>query len=354
MRRLLAPLASAAVLLTGVSCRTANEPNSAVKDDPQTTTRAAQLYRFDAWMDVIRDALSRAEGETPNDVADKLISGPQRIASYNLQALGRLYGSEEEQFKQIRDDFKDMEDGIGTYDKWNNVLKKAQASGASAEVLAKLKNKRKKALDDLTTMLTEGAWLPPSGQDSRLDVTQAFLDGFAWKSYDDDRALMLQKLLKELKQIKSTAYDMTKLEEGDGLHELRRDWKWIAIEERVLNGMVTFRPNNQECPVPAYQDLVNQPIANSKYAKLPLAATETNPCLISQCLYLGLAQLIEDLGALKDKAEEILNTQADGQDSDAVPEEIRAEAEGVYARLVATDLAGQMANELAQCQTAPQ
>lgn len=352
MLRTLAPLAFAGFVL--VSCRTSNEPSSEVKDETTPSgERAAQLYRFDPWLKTIGEALDVSQGQSPADVADELISGPQRIASYNLQALGRLYGSESEQFKQIRDDFKDMEDGIGTFDKWNNVLKKAQSSGASQEVITKLRNKRKKALDDLTTMLTEGAWIPAEGQDSRLDVTQGFLDGFSWRSYDADRELMLKKLQKELKGIKETTYDMKKLEEGDGLHELRRDWKWIAIEMRVLNGMVTFRPNAQVCPVAAYQDLVNQPVAQSKYAKLPREVTEVNPCLISQCLYVGLAQLIEDLGALKDKAETILNSQPGGDELDEVPEEIRAEAEAVYQAVVANDLAGQFSNELAQCQPAP-
>ena len=160
-------------------------------------------------------------------------------------------------------------------------------------MLAKLKQKRGAALDDVKALLDDRQWFRPDDGSARLAKMQRHLDDYAWPKYKKDRAAMLAKLVDELKKIKKTDYQFKHLEQGNGLHELRRDLKWIAIEMRVLNGMIVFEKHNDQCPIDAYADLINQPVATSKYSALPPSNTERDVCKIPQCLYLGVADLIE-------------------------------------------------------------
>ena len=158
---------------------------------------------------------------------------------------------------------------------------------------------------------------------------------------------MLSQLRDQLKGVKDTEFDLSVLEEGNGLHELRREIRWFLIEARVLNGLVGFRAASAGCPVPSLADLVNQPIADSKYSQLPGSPTETAPCLVSRCIYLALADAVEEIGKLKDEAEALNND--GGVPTDRVPEGLRARADGVYRGLRDTNALGILRDELAEC-----
>lgn len=57
-------------------------------------------------------------------------------------------------------------------------------------------------------------------------------------------------------------------------------------------------------PVPFYEALLRNPIADSKYAVMPDPARE-EPIFVSKSLYLGFIRAIAELGALKDEGEKI-------------------------------------------------
>ena len=59
---------------------------------------------------------------------------------------------------------------------------------------------------------------------------------------------MAKRLGNQLSRIARTEFDLSKLEEGNGLHELRRELRWFLIEVQVLNGLVQFKPGRR-CPI---------------------------------------------------------------------------------------------------------
>lgn len=346
-------------LLFGISfasaCKTGgtDDAGSAVKAGGAPVTaensdRPAQLYRFDPWMDALRKAIE-SEGATPDSVADQIVQGPSRIAAFNLQGLCRIYGDADDMFGKMRDDFKDLEDVIGQWDKYNNVLDKAKSSNKSQAIVAKLEAKREEASQEIQRLMVDRKWVRDDGGETRLQKIQRHLDEYDWKKYKKDREDVLKYLIKELKAIDDTKYKFKHLEEGNGLHELRRDMRWVSIEMRITNGLITFEKNPQKCPSKAYQDLVNQPIAQSKYSQLPPSPTETDTCKIPQCLYLGMAEMIEEIGAIKDDVEADVNSKDDGEASDEVPAKYRDQVEKLYKKMTDNKLVGLLKDELKKC-----
>jgi hypothetical protein len=139
-----------------------------------------------------------------------------------------------------------------------------------------------------------------------------------------------------------TQYDLSHLEEGKGLHELRRELRWFLIKARVLNGMVTFKQGEQ-CPIAHYGKLGTMPIASSKYSQLVPPSLEITPCSISRCLFLGLVDMTEELGSAKDAAEQR------NINSDLVPQSMREKAERKYGDMIRFRLIDSTVSELKTC-----
>lgn len=326
-------------------------PAASLAQEPGT----AQLARFAPWMKTL-DQLLRSD-TSPQKVADRLLESQARVAAFNLQALGKLYSDEDKLFDRLRSEFKNLEDAIGEFDKWRKIyekyVEKLQESGHSpAEVKEKSDPYRKKAEQarrDFTKMLVDDRWVVPAGSDdgtSRLRaIWKSLQKDVQWLDYMKDRELMLGVLAKQLKKVDQTEFDFSRLEEGDGLHEFRRELRWFTIEARVLNGMLQFRPNPNACPIDRFAALVHDKnLTSGKYSTLPSSATEISPCLVSQCLFLAVVKMVEDVGELKDKAERITKGE-----TDEVPAEIRKKAEKIYSAMKESELLPTFRDELKTC-----
>lgn len=303
-----------------------------------------QRARFEPWLSVLRPALLAPKHA--GKAADALLAdGASRVAAFELQALGKIYEQSDKDFKDLRKAFKEIEDGIGDVDKWDKILKKSKKSGAPASELAKLQARVTQARTNFVALLGSKGWVKLDGK-SRLAQIEEFLAEYDWSSAEKDRGEVVEVLRDQLKNVEETKYDMSILEHGDGLHELRRELRWFLIQARVLNGAV--RHSDDTCPVPALEKLLKLPIAQSKYAELPGSALEKQPCWISSCLFVALVKQVEDLGEIKDEAETLVN-RGGSEASDQVPPALRARAQASYDALLESQALGKLRAELKAC-----
>lgn len=339
LRTIAAAVTSLAIAVTAAGCSSGEDASSGTTDDDLGES-TAPLARFAPYLKTLKTTLE--SGRPTEEIASSLLQSG-RPAAFSLQALCRVYGKADPKFKEMRDDFKGLEDGIGAYDKWNGIYQEAVSQHRDAATLERLKAQRDQALTQFTKLLTDKQWLTTGGAKNRIQMTQEFLDGFDWKTRADDRKLVLKQLIDELEDIKATTYDMKILEYGDGIHELRRDIRWVLIEELALNGMITVKEG--ECPIPAYASIPS----DGRYGALRSSPTEPNPCQVSACLVYAAAKTVSDLGDLKDQAETQVNINGD---SDVVPEPLQAPAKAIYDGIVQNDLVGQYATQLRACKDA--
>lgn len=323
-------------ILTVTTCKSTDDLKSTLKAD---VNGAAQMQRFQVWIDVLKKALP--PGASVDKAVDELLGGQNRVAAFNLQALGRLYENDDRLFKSLRSRFKELEDSIGEYNKWLEISDAAARRRAGRDEVRSLESKKIQAKESLKELLQRGNWVAPPGK-SELEKIEANLKSFRWVSYEADKQNMLKQLIKQLKKVGETQYDLSHLEEGKGLHELRRELRWFLIKARVLNGMVTFKQGEQ-CPIAHYGKLGTMPIASSKYSQLVPSSLEITPCSISRCLFLGLVDMTEELGSAKDAAEQR------NINSDLVPQSMREKAERKYGDMIRLRLIDATVSELKTC-----
>ena len=330
-----------ALAISTVSCRSTSVSNASLSSDkqravqsPNQAAKIPQIVRFAVWLDVLDKDMA---GMTPEASAEKLVAGSARSGVFNLQGLARLYSDTDPKFDKARKRFKALEDGIGAYIKWDDLLEKAKKNKSADGVLKKLNSKRAAAKEALEKVLVSEKYIPKDGGPGYLTEFRAFLYAFPWKTVDEDRKIMLSTLSAQLEEIKSTSYDFTHLENGNGIHEFRRKLRWFSMEARALNGLVVLKPIAEGCPVEAYKDLPTSEYAKSKYGVLPSSAIEADPVPLTPCLYVKIAAEIARIGAIKDGVEEVdNNTEAEASDGASHKEQdaVRAVLEEMLSKKV--------------------
>jgi len=265
----------------------------------------AQVARFFRWTKVLKEALP--PGVSAAAARKNLVAGENRAAAFNLQVLGQLYEKESKFFAELRRDFKDLHEAI--------VAAKKQPKTAGKK---------------LEALLVKKDWLA-KGEARKLDKTERLLVEYDWRSYEDDKATMLQALTHQLDKTGSTDFNLARLEQGNGIAELHRELRWFTTATKVLNGLVQYKPEGK-CPVEAYGGLSDQAVASSPAAELEGSEYEIDPCLISRCLFLATVNLGDELA----KAE-------------AAPAAPRGKINLLYAQSKKTRLAVALADELKSC-----
>lgn len=332
--KLLSFLFLSGLLLTG--CRTNGSGDGSEILAAETGVDTWQYKRFGQWIDILETAFRAADGD--ETVAAKgMLGGNVRIASFNLQALGRLYTNLDPVFTEFQDDFKKLEDGVGKVDMWTKV-------GDTV--------KRQEAFDGLVNLLKKKAWVKKKFKESRLAEHKEFLKKYVWMSYKKDRKALVDQLRAQVQSIMIKTYDMALLEdegtgaaEVHGVHELRRELRWYLIETRVLNGMVQFRDSDNNCPVSFYQDLPTTYQGDPKYTTLPPNEPKDKACLVARCLFLAVNKQVDALGKVKDAAE----GDAMARQTNRVPPALQLAAQQVFDEITLQNLTTAIDTDFSQC-----
>ena len=300
-----------------------------------TAQPARQIARFTVWLDLLdKDLL----GLTPEEAPDRLVASKSRAITFNIQALGRLYASEDPAFERIRNKFKRLEDDIGTYQKWVDLDNDGREKGVSEVVQTRLTANRDAARIVLVNTLIANQFITVDSQSVPYNQElRTFLKNYPWKDAVSDRNMIMNKFIAELEKIRTTTYDFNKLEASRGVHDFRKDLRWISMETRGLNGLVTLKPRETACPIDVYANVPFTSIASTKYAVLPASANEPDTVTLTPCLYVQIARLVEDVNQVKARAE-LDDNLAEGESTDLVAPEEAAKVQAMLDTALSTQL----------------
>ena len=285
------------------------------------------------------------------EMAETLVE-KARIAAFNLQALGRIYSDQDKKFKKIRKDFKQLEDTIGAFKMRKEVLEEALESEVSKKKIKHLTKDKDEAKNNLIKLLVDKSWIATkkSKSKTRIEKYEHFIAKYSWGSSEDDQNYVVNHLYKQLQNVQDTPFDLTRLEgdNNEGLHELRRELRWFLMETKALKGGVQFKKEENNCPIEQYEELVDMPIASSKYGVIPVEEGIVNPCYISQCLYLGVVEAVDKLGNVKDEVEAYLHLNTNVI-FDTVPQSFRPRLTKIADKLSETNLLSVLDDQLNSC-----
>ncbi len=239
---------------------------------------------------------------------DALLKNDARTHLFMLQSLVRLYAPQaktkahDKRLTQV----KELEDALGTCGYCDDMIAMATSARASPAVLQLLRGNATAARADAEVVLQAG-WRIADGSSRRLKKLVehfASLDTMSGHIGDEDRdaSFVRNQLRGHLRDVDEADYDMDDLEEG--IHELRRQLRWIPITLMALDGLVVLDAATD--PIAELTALKRSASATSRFGVLPTSAREMHCIKWSQSLFLELSRTIDVLGAIKDRGQRIV------------------------------------------------
>lgn len=250
--------------------------------------------------------------------AETLRRANVRAHAYSLQSLGRLYADypvkDVAKFAEVaRDRAKDLEDLLGAYDK---------------HVALRHSSKAEKAARELMRAIGDERWIDWSGRSPALNDLRKRLVSVRWLPPAQDRRYALDRIAGQADEILGERYDMRRLEKK-GLHELRRDLRWILLSIQALEGDVVASPK-KACPQPR---LFFTAGIHARFMP-PAVSSDPNACVISQCLAGEITGAVGLFGKLKDQAEALSDRDPRLEKADLTAPAIATAAHSMYATLL--------------------
>ncbi|MEZ0310868.1 MAG: hypothetical protein ACAI38_03800, partial [Myxococcota bacterium] len=278
---------------------------------------AVQPDRYPRAVQRILDTVNRAAGlvlipKATSRLLLKADNAKARTAIFAVESLMRgLEDRFDGRYKPERELAKSLEDGLGhLVDAQTNhsLMQRLGQRDLRAYWAAIMREKRR----DLRTLLrTE--WLPrTAGADkgfghlanavkNEKHLVVAEKDGHVL-SAEEDCAANAKMLRREAKQLfeKEGEFDFTDV---DSIHELRRTCRWFAIAARALNGAVLLVDGGEPKRFTHY---LTDPASKGEFADLPKSDRECQPVRVSRALWIGIGDVIDKLGKIKDEGEQYL------------------------------------------------
>lgn len=245
----------------------------------------------------IRDLQRSLKQKDPEEVLNLLIQNGNRSDLFELEALLRVYESEYPETLSgfLEDHIKPFEDELGRWVDIREAIAFSEKVKAPKEVLAFLKGKEESSKDNLKKFLQEQNLIGEDSESSPLKKLQEELEETDWSKKKRDRKTVLKAFIKLLKQIENKNYDLKLLE--DGVHELRREVRWLPIYLRSFNDL--FKLDDRSLPEAKLEK--DDPIYQSPYSKLPRVADPVSfPILFPRLGFLAVNKVVEGLGKAKE------------------------------------------------------
>ncbi len=236
-----------------------------------------------------------------------LYKSSARSVLFYLEALCRLYKNmhNRNRFEKLLDDFKSLEDQLGKIDYYDAFIKEftAQKNFPNA-LLNNLKEHYNSELKKLEEILCEKQWIDK--EKTKLGIIQKKLKDASWKSTKKDSKEIAKIIIKDIDEIesdyKSEKLNFKTLE--NGVHEYRRQIRWISIYAQVLDGLIQLKASDK--PLPELDRYLTPEILNSPFNILPKEKEGLKPIYIELGYFYALSWLVSESGKLKDEGLRII------------------------------------------------
>jgi len=242
--------------------------------------------------------------DDPVALAESILRKELRSTLFYLEGILKLYRHGYEQaLEQPYQVTKSLEDALGAWGAALHLVELARRVGLPEPALHWCETQASLAKSEVVGQL-RAHWLPLP--DGTIGIFRALCDALValdFAGYSTDRRRLIRELRSWLQKVADTPLDMYVLQGNHGLHELRRQLRWIPIFAVSLDGLVVT--SDKRNPVKAYRSLLTSEVARSPYARLPEPIREDKPIKISRSLFLAATDLIAQLGELKDAAEDV-------------------------------------------------
>lgn len=280
----------------------ATRDETAERDETPERDRGARLgrprERFVTWLARLQPAFTSTDATT---LAEALHTGDVRLTIFYLEGLLKLYVGRYPELRSVFERVKALEDAMGAMGAARQLTELVTKLPVAPETV-RWCEQQQVAIGQRVVDLLAKDWLPNAeGKVPLFAELLATLAGLTFDGYRKDRKRVIAEIRRRLEKLEDTSLDMFELQGNRGLHELRRQLRWIPIYCVALDGLIQTDPTTH--PIEAYAELLDSEIAKSPYARLPEPTREDKPVVVSFSLFLANTRFIAELGKLKDAGE---------------------------------------------------
>ncbi len=263
------------------------------------------LSRFLFFLEKIKTILEKAESaQSPALVA---YTEDMRTPLFMLEGLSRLYKKihPHQKLKKLNEIFKDLEDRLGAIDYYDSFAKEfANEKRIPEAITIYLENKTLEKVEELNDDLKKNKWIGKNK--NRLSKITKDLEKINWLSEKEDTAAVLNVYKKDIDKIigkyKIPNFQFTDIE--NGVHEFRRQLRWLSIYPQALRGLIQLKSN---ADVPDFLNKYLTPeILSSLYNIMPDGSGLQEHIFLNNNYYYAISWMIAELGKLKDSGLKIV------------------------------------------------
>lgn len=239
--------------------------------------------------------------------AQILFQSNTRAPMFMLQGLARVYGKldlDDKLFARIRLESKIVEDALGLIDFWTALTKQCQAWSLPAGVAQLARERTIDATGRAWAWIQSQDWIACRYHDGNDLLPVKFakkLKAVDWLSPAKEAKALRKWLMKDLKSLHHTILELDLTHIEDGLHEARREVRWISIYFGAMEG--AFVLDKEAAPPEDWERYLTPAIINNPFNQLPEPEADDVPIIIPAPLLYALSYLIEQLGIIKDSAQ---------------------------------------------------
>ncbi len=257
------------------------------------------LHRFQVYLAKLDQIFNSLPSS--GDRALMLYQSPARQYLFYLEALTHIYKllHNHKRFEQMRLWLKSLEDQLGKIDYYDGFIKEFTAQENFPTILLdRLQLHKKRELSILEDQLNKDGWLKK--ENGILSIIESELPDADWKTNPEEKISIGGVIINVIEKIKSD-YHSSKLNFNDienGVHEFRRQVRWISIYAQALDGLVQLK--EIKVPEPKLSKYLTKEVLESPYNKLPPVRKGVDPIYIEGPHFYALSWLIAEGGRLKD------------------------------------------------------
>lgn len=254
-------------------------------------------------------SLRHAQDNKLVHVGEALYRNDARTPLFQLQGLARIEsraGKNPGKGKRWAESFKILEDNLGTYDFWTSLQESNQHWKFQPSMHDFLTLKKGFYLGLIENNLITQGWIETENEIAKPSerAPQQFLKELKkahwYKKEKETRVLakfFRDETLEIDEKIRNKEINLNDIEHG--VHELRRQLRWLGIYSSALLGKVQFSPAGRNDKLGHY---VTKERSNYRFNLLPSLQPGENPLSFLRGGFFALSVLIEQLGKLKDPA----------------------------------------------------
>ena len=243
------------------------------------------------------DSLLSLDARKPADLAT-LVSSKTRRELFKAEAALDLYQGVNPSIRLAKMNVSRLQYAMGEVQNGQAMLKRAE--GAPPAVQGYVKGWLQRTVTALDEQLRY-EWGGQNGQEPLMGELVKAIAHAKLATGKDDTAFLRAQFADELARLRGKTWPADSL--NDGIHELRRELRWVARRAEGLGDFIELEPGQGSTP--EFRALATDAAAKHGWKREldPLGEPRKHAVKIPEGDWLGLLKTLDDLGAVKDDRE---------------------------------------------------